>query len=140
MLGMDLGACAAFLVARWIGRGAVERFLPEKILALSGKLDRSGFWAILLLRLIPVCPYNLLNYACGITRMRFLSYVAGGTLGMFPVMVLWVQTTLSVAEMQLSRPLGWIPVVILAALVLAPLLLLRLGWSGPGVKKTPGTG
>jgi hypothetical protein len=55
-------------------------------------------------------------------------------------MVLWVQATLSVAEMHLSRPLSWIPVGILAALILAPVLLLRLGWSGVGVRKTPETG
>ena len=155
MVGMNLGAAAAFAVGRWMGRDAVERFLPPRIAALSQKLEKRGFITILVLRLIPVCPYNLLNYGAGVTRMRFVDYFVGGLIGMTPVMILWVQATLSVTDMRLAEPLSWLPVVALGFLVLAPMLLLRVRWgklaagleegppepaAGSEKEETPGTG
>ena len=74
--GATIGACAAFLIARYAARGWVEGKLEGK--PRFQKLDRSigedGGKIVALLRLAPVFPFVLLNYALGLTNVRFVHY------------------------------------------------------------------
>jgi len=89
--GATLGACAAFLVARYLARGAVERRLVDypRFAAVDRAVAREGRKIVFLLRLSPVFPFSLLNYALGLTRVRFADY-AVASLGMLPGTVLYV--------------------------------------------------
>jgi len=90
-VGAMLGACAAFLVARYVARGAVERRLARhpRFAAVDRAVAREGKKIVFLLRLSPVIPFNLLNYALGLSRVRFADY-AIASLGMLPVTTLYV--------------------------------------------------
>lgn len=89
--GATLGASAAFLVARYLARGAVERRLAghPRFAALDHAVGREGRKIVFLLRLSPVFPFNLLNYALGLTRVRFADYLVA-CLGMLPGTFLYV--------------------------------------------------
>jgi len=89
--GATLGASAAFLVARYGARRWVERRLEEKarFQALDRAIAGQGLRITFLLRLSPVFPFNLLNYALGLTRVRFRDYLAA-CLGMLPGTFLYV--------------------------------------------------
>ena len=89
--GATLGACAAFLVSRYGARGLVERRLTAfpRFDAIDQATARSGFLLVFLLRLSPIVPFTLLNYALGITRVRFRDY-ALASVGMLPGTVLYV--------------------------------------------------
>jgi uncharacterized membrane protein YdjX (TVP38/TMEM64 family) len=91
MLGATLGATLAFLVARYLARGAVERRIARnpRFRAIDQAVGREGFKIVALLRLSPVVPFNLLNYSLGLTRVRFLSYFAA-CLAMLPGSLLYV--------------------------------------------------
>ncbi|MGD2114856.1 MAG: TVP38/TMEM64 family protein [Acidobacteriota bacterium] len=75
--GATLGACAAFLIARYLARGWVERKLEDRprFKTLDHSIGRDGGKIVALLRLAPVFPFVLLNYALGLTRVRFVHYV-----------------------------------------------------------------
>ncbi|MBI2944891.1 MAG: TVP38/TMEM64 family protein [Candidatus Wallbacteria bacterium] len=87
-----LGATAAFLLGRSIARPWVESRLRRqpRFEAIDRAVERDGFRVVLLLRLSPVIPFNLLNYALGLTRVGFRDYVLGSFLGMLPGTVMYV--------------------------------------------------
>lgn len=89
--GATLGACAAFLIARYGARGWVERKLEGKprFQELDRSIGRDGGKIVALLRLAPVFPFVLLNYALGLTRVRFVHY-AWACLAMVPGTLLYV--------------------------------------------------
>jgi uncharacterized membrane protein YdjX (TVP38/TMEM64 family) len=91
LAGATLGASLAFLVARYVARRAVERKIAgnERFQAIDRAVGREGFKIVALLRLSPVFPFNLLNYALGLTRVRFLDYFAA-SVAMLPGTLLYV--------------------------------------------------
>jgi uncharacterized membrane protein YdjX (TVP38/TMEM64 family) len=112
-VGAMAGAAAAFLVARHLARGAVERRLAgsPRVAAIDRAVARDGRRIVLLLRLTPVVPFNLLNYALGLSRISFGDYLVA-SLGILPGTIVYVYygTLLrSVAELSAGVPgeRGW---------------------------------
>ena len=89
-----LGASAAFAVGRfaardWVARRVAARPRFHALVAVAGS---RGFLFVLLARLSPLIPYNLLNYALSVTSVRFRDYLLATWLGMLPAIVLYVYT------------------------------------------------
>lgn len=86
-----LGSSLAFLIARYVARGAVERRLAgtPRLAAIDRAVAAEGRKIVLLLRLSPAIPFSVLNYALGLTRVRFADYLAGA-IGMLPGTLLYV--------------------------------------------------
>jgi uncharacterized membrane protein YdjX (TVP38/TMEM64 family) len=91
LAGATLGASLAFLVSRYVARRAVEHRIAAnpRFQAIDRAVGREGFKIVALLRLSPVFPFNLLNYALGLTRVRFLDYFAA-SVAMLPGTLLYV--------------------------------------------------
>jgi uncharacterized membrane protein YdjX (TVP38/TMEM64 family) len=81
-----LGATAAFLVGRYLVRDWVARKIAAnpKLQALDTTVTREGWKIVALMRLSPVIPFNLLNYAFGATRVSLRDYVFASAVGMLP--------------------------------------------------------
>ncbi len=90
-LGASSGACLAFLVSRYLARGAVERRLAHqpRFASLDRAVGNQGRKIVFLMRLSPVFPFSLLNYGLGLTRVRFVDY-AIACFGMLPGTLLYV--------------------------------------------------
>jgi uncharacterized membrane protein YdjX (TVP38/TMEM64 family) len=90
-IAATLGASAAFLVSRYLARRAVESRLADnpRFAAIDKAVGAQGRKIVFLLRLSPVFPFNLLNYALGLTKVRFIDYFIA-SLGMLPGTVLYV--------------------------------------------------
>jgi uncharacterized membrane protein YdjX (TVP38/TMEM64 family) len=84
-IGATIGAIGGYWLARLLGKDAVERIGGRKIYALERLADAHAFSTVLRLRLIPVVPFNALNFACGLVGLDFGSYVAGTMIGDLPV-------------------------------------------------------
>jgi len=86
-----LGAALAFLAARHLVRDAIARRVAgnPRFEAIDAAIARDGRRIVFLLRLSPVFPFNLLNYALGLTRVGFIDYCIA-SLGMIPGTVLYV--------------------------------------------------
>jgi len=93
LLAATLGATGAFLIARHAARAAIERRIEgdERFAAIDRAIGREGRKIVFLLRLSPVFPFNLLNYALGLTKVRLGDYVVA-CLGMLPGTLLYVYT------------------------------------------------
>lgn len=124
VLGATLGASGAFQIARTLGRGAVSRWLERRGEALR-RVDRSlaehGATAVFLLRVLPVLPFNVLNYACGLTAIRFPSYALATVLGILPGSFTYVYATV-----ELGRPGAGFSAGTLGAVTLLLALLVGL--------------
>lgn len=90
--GSVLGATAAFLTGRTLARGWIEQRVARypKFAAIDRAVAEQGFKIVLLTRLSPIFPFNLLNYAYGLTRVRLRDYVLASWIGMFPATVVFV--------------------------------------------------
>jgi uncharacterized membrane protein YdjX (TVP38/TMEM64 family) len=83
--GTALAAAGAFWLARLLGGRIVERYARRPLVAwIRARLDRSGLLAMVSLRLIPAVPFSVLNYASGVSGVRFPPFVLGTVLGVLP--------------------------------------------------------
>ncbi|GIW83720.1 MAG: TVP38/TMEM64 family protein [Thermogemmata sp.] len=91
-IAANLSASLAFLLARGLGRGSVERFLKHRPAwqHWDSALGRSGWRLVALLRLSPAIPFNLQNYLYGLTAIRFWPCAAASFLAMMPGTFLYV--------------------------------------------------
>lgn len=87
-----LGATVAFLVGRYLARGWVSGKIEgnAKFKAIDDAIGREGWRIVGLTRLSPVFPFNLLNYAFGLTRVSLGQYVPASWIGMMPGTVMYV--------------------------------------------------
>ena len=87
LIGNTLGATTAFLLSRYVLRDYVaEHILTKypKIKSYDEKIKNKGFATVVALRLIPLFPFNALNFLFGITSIPLKKYVVGSFLGMIP--------------------------------------------------------
>ena len=91
-LGSTAGAAAAFIVGRSIARDWVARRLAGRptMAAIARAVEIEGFKIVLLTRLSPVLPFNLLNYAFGLTAVPLREYVLASWIGMLPGTIMYV--------------------------------------------------
>jgi uncharacterized membrane protein YdjX (TVP38/TMEM64 family) len=90
-IGATLGATAAFLIGRYLARNWVYKKIAgnEKFKAIDEAVGKEGFKIVLLTRLSPVFPFNLLNYAFGVTGVSLKDYLLG-FVGMIPGTIMYV--------------------------------------------------
>jgi uncharacterized membrane protein YdjX (TVP38/TMEM64 family) len=84
VVGATLGAIGAFLLGRKLGRKDVQRIAGRRIGRLDDWIGQRGFLAVLYARLIPVLPFNLLNYGLGVTSVGTREYALATLIGMIP--------------------------------------------------------
>ena len=87
-----LAATTAFLLGRTIARDWISRRLGQdpRLAAVDAAVGQSGCKIVLLLRLSPLFPFNVLNYTLGLTRVRLRDFVLGSWIGMLPGTALYV--------------------------------------------------
>lgn len=98
ILAATAGACLTFFIGRFLGRETVQRFLPARLQTLDAHLAGRGLRVILSMRLIPLVPFNGLNYGAGLTRVSFRDYLVGTAIGISPGATLYTLMGHSAAE------------------------------------------
>ncbi len=84
MIASNLAAMAGFLTARHLGRDFVARFLKGHWKDFDKKAAGHGFRLIFYLRLVPLFPFNGVNFGAGLSKVRFADYALASLLGMIP--------------------------------------------------------
>ncbi|MCG3117740.1 MAG: DUF3047 domain-containing protein [Candidatus Manganitrophus sp. SA1] len=131
-IGSTLGAGLAFLVSRYFARGAVSEMLGERWKKIDEGVARKGWVYVAITRLIPIFPFNLLNYAFGLTRIGFIPYLFTSWLFMLPgtaAYVIFSSSLLDLLKGQIS-PALLLGLLLIALVSLAPLFYRR--WKGAG--------
>lgn len=115
LVGATGGAVLSFLAARYLGRDFAARWVRGKLRDLDARAEQHGFILISYFRLAYV-PFAPLNYAAGLTRIRFLDYLFGTILGILPGMFIITSLVDEVTNLRSPDDL-------LATRFLAPLVL-----------------
>jgi pyruvate/2-oxoglutarate dehydrogenase complex dihydrolipoamide dehydrogenase (E3) component/uncharacterized membrane protein YdjX (TVP38/TMEM64 family) len=107
----NLGAAAAFLLGRTLARDRIAARVAgnPKFAAIDRAVGREGLKIVLLTRLSPAFPFNLLNYAYGLTQVTFRDYTIGSLVGMIPGTAMYVylgSLITSVTELASGAPSG----------------------------------
>jgi uncharacterized membrane protein YdjX (TVP38/TMEM64 family) len=130
-IAATVGASIAFLIARHLARPSVERrmFRDPSLKAVAEAVEQRGFKIAFLLRLTPLVPFSLLNYALGLSRIRFRDYLLA-SFGMLPGTLLYVyggwaagELTAVAAGQAIPRGPGWYAVLTLGLVATALLVL-----------------
>lgn len=89
--GATIGATIAFLIGRYLGRSWVEKKLTSpRWKNLDIEVEKNGWKVVAFTRLIPIFPFNLLNYAFGLTKINLLHYVIASFIFMLPGCIAYV--------------------------------------------------
>ena len=114
-----LGASLAFLVSRYFARGSIEKWLEgnEKFRKLDELTARHGDIMVAITRLVPLFPFNLLNYGFGLTKVAFKTYVVWSFVCMLPGTILYVVGSAAVAEAVREGKVPWILVMVVAMIL-----------------------
>lgn len=141
LLAANIGANAAFLVARTLGRDGVRKLMGDDSSALArldGIVERHGFQGLLTLRLIPLIPFNALNFGSGLMSLNWRTYALATVIGIVPGTAIY--TFFANALLEGSREAtveAWASVALagflLVLLSFLPAILRRLGVRLPGM-------
>ena len=125
--GSTVGATLAFLIARYFARDAVGQWASrnEKFARLDRLTERHGAVIVAVTRLVPLFPFNLLNYGFGLTRVRLWTYVFWSWLCMLPATVVYVAGADVLTRALTEGDVPWPLVGVLAAVLVLTLLLAR---------------
>tara|TARA_Y100000310_G_C20668159_1_gene808789 strand:- start:2055 stop:2597 length:543 start_codon:yes stop_codon:yes gene_type:complete len=121
VVGASIGAVLAFLIARYFARSFFEYTVEKKfknIREFDEKLEKNGFITVLFLRLIPLFPFNGLNFALGITKVRLKDYFLATLIGIIPGSFLFAYLGDSIIEMSYLNIVIAVILIVLLSLTL----------------------
>lgn len=122
--GGNLGAIAAYAVGR-TGSGPIHDLLHAKLARIGKFLDAHSFGSVLVLRLIPIVPFNLLNYGLGFTGVATRAYVPATLIGTIPATAAYVLFGAALGNLgRFREPAFYLP------LAIAILITLIAAWLG----------
>ena len=126
LIGASVNCALMFMLSRSFGQKRVQALVEQRVSTswqarLKQADGRSGFLLLFLLRLIPAVPYGLINYAFGLSKMRFWPYMFASVFGIIPGTLVFIN--LGDKALDLSSPSFWIAVGLIAALFFFTLLL-----------------
>ncbi len=86
IIGGLLGACLCFLISRALGREKMQKYLGEfpQIQAFDDQVVEHGFRTMLVMRIVPIFPYDPVSYLAGLSKMKFRDYTLATGIGMVP--------------------------------------------------------
>lgn len=135
LTGATLGATGAFLASRHLAVDWVRRRVGGRTEQLIAGVEREDWRFVAFVRLVPLVPFNLLNYALGLTRIRLSRYVIASYVAMLPGTLAYTYLGYAGREAAtggagLVRK-ALLALALLAAAALLPTLIRRLRATGP---------
>ncbi len=126
-VGSTIGAGLAFLIARHLAREAVAERMERnpRFHRLDLMTEQHGSIIVAITRLVPLFPFNLLNYGFGLTRVRFRVYLFWSWLCMLPGTILYVVGADTVARTAEQGRIPWLLIGILALTLTIITMLVR---------------
>lgn len=143
IVGATGGACLAFVIARYFGRDWVSRKIQGTRLGkLDGEVERQGWKIVAFTRLVPLFPFNLLNYAFGLTKVKFSHYALTSFVCMLPATVAYIIFSSSLLDLVKGKVsvqliVGIVLVVIISLIPIYYRKAKRKKGGGPGFNGVP---
>lgn len=137
-IAANVGANVAFGVARYLGRDGIRKLAGSRLDKLDQAAEDHGFRGLFTLRLIPVVPFNALNFGAGLTSISWRNYALATAIGIFPGTVVYTMfaDALLAGSQEASRE-ALIRVLVSGGLLILlsflPTIARRLGFDLPGL-------
>lgn len=122
-LGSVAGAAAGFLLARYVSSGLIDFQRSSRVRSVLEWVERGGWRAVALLRLIPIMPHSVGNYGLGLTTLPLGAYAFGSLIGQLPMTIAYVELG-AAGERLLAGGIGWIEPTLIGSAALSLSLLL----------------
>ena len=130
LIGATLGATGAFLMARYIAHDWIAKKSGKKLQPLLNGIKEEGWRFVAFVRLVPLIPFNLLNYALGLTEIRLSQYVIASSIFMLPGCIAYTYLGHVGAEAASGKEgliqKGLLALAILAAVAFLPRIIKRI--------------
>ncbi len=122
-----VGACISFLISRHYARQFIGRYLrrSEKFRQIDFLTETQGSIMVAVTRLVPILPYNLLNYAFGLTRVPFWTYLFWSWVCMLPTTAIYVLGMDVVADVLSEGRISWTLAMVLGVTIALFVVLYR---------------
>ncbi len=121
-----LGATMAFLATRWLFHDAVQRRFSRQLVAVNKGIEEDGHWYLIILRVVPACPFFVVNWLMALTPIRWWTFMWVSQLAMLPGTFLYVNAGQQFASLDsMSGIVSPSILLALAAIAAFPLLAKR---------------
>ena len=84
LIAISLSATLAFILGRFLDKRVIERILKNKLKNFDSKMEKHGFRIILFMRLSMLFPFDIINYAAGMSKIRYRDFILGTMIGIIP--------------------------------------------------------
>jgi len=127
VIGATLASLFPFFIAKFLGRDYISVLMKgSKIEICDRFISKNGFISVLIARLVPIFPWELVNYSCGICGIHWRQYILGTFLGIIPA-----SFTYNLIGASLGKPLDQTRVLLIfsmAILMVLPIILFNKFW------------
>lgn len=89
IIGAIFGAVLSFYIARFLGRCIVEKIIGKRAKYFEDGVENKGFILILILRLIPLVPFDVISYGAGLSKINFKDFFMATLVGIIPGVVVF---------------------------------------------------
>jgi len=123
VLGAMSGSLAGFALARYVNAGWIKPERMPKFGELLARVERGGWRAVALIRIVPIMPHTPVNYAFGLSRVSLRDYMLGSLIGQLPITVFCVDVG-SAGGQALTGSMNWLEPTLVGIGALALSLIL----------------
>jgi len=124
-LGSFLGTSATFFIARRFGGEFVDKLIKGKAVEFQRKLSKNGFLVILPIRLIGFPPWELVNYASGLSKISYKDYITATMIGIMPAVIIQVFFSDRLSSFNLKDPTLCMAVGAFVLLAVIPTIIIK---------------
>ena len=130
-IGSTIGAAVCFLIARYFARDSISKWLAgnEKFAKLDKMSVKHGVMIVAITRLVPIFPFNVLNYGFGLTGVSFGTYVLWSWVCMLPGTIFYVVGAAAITQGLASGEVPWPLVGVLAGVMVFLFFVVRFAKS-----------
>ena len=124
-LGSFLGTSVTFFIARYFGGEFVDKFTKGKAVEFQQKISKNGFLVILPIRLIGFPPWELVNYASGLSKISYKDYISATMIGIMPAIIIQVFFSHRLSSFNLKDPTLYVAVGAFVLLAVIPMIIIK---------------
>ncbi len=115
LIGALLGASLSFYISRKLGRNFVKKLTKEKLDTIEKMINDKGFFVVLILRLVPLFPFDIISYGAGLTSIKFRDFMFATLIGTIPGILVF--TNIGAQSVNIGSNSFYISIMALVVLV-----------------------
>lgn len=121
LIGALIGASLSFYISRKLGRNFVKKLTKEKLDGIESMINSKGFFVVLMLRLIPLFPFDIISYGAGLTSIKYKDFLLATIIGTIPGILVF--TNIGAQSVNIGSNGFYISIMALILLVIASIFL-----------------